>query len=112
MYVTYSKLADLKQYWKASKSSLIVRAHTLGTIHKGKYINMLNELSRYDERRVEKVDVQLDEPRLFSKIINVFNTEMQYSFEELYEILGLHKEDFDRLILRNERAVQKMRISI
>lgn len=112
LYITYGKLADLKQYWKASKSSLIVRAHTLGTIHKGKYINMLNELSRYDERRVEKTDVYLDEPSLFSKIIKVFNSDMQYSFDELYEILGLQKDDFDRYILKNERAVHRMKVSI
>ncbi|MFD1258328.1 helix-turn-helix domain-containing protein [Mucilaginibacter terrae] len=112
LYITYGKLSDLKQYWKASKSSLIVRANALGTIHKGKYINMLNELSRFDERRVEKSDVYLDEPALFKKIIKVFNTDMGYTLEELYEVLGLDKEDFERFIIGNDIRVKRLRISI
>jgi Zn-dependent peptidase ImmA (M78 family) len=111
-YLTYGKLSDLKQYWKVSKSALIRRGYTLGYLRPEKYQSLMIELSRYNERKKEATDVTLDEPRLFDKIIKTFLNHLNYSMDELKAFLGLNSDDFNSSILKNERAVHKMRVFV
>lgn len=93
---TYSRLTDMKLYWKVSKQSLIFRAKDLGIIDDRKFKSLFIELSRYGERKKEKIDVSIDEPRLLKKIIELFEKELNYSRKDLAEnIGGLSMDDFN-----------------
>lgn len=94
IYITFSKLSPLKEYWMVSKSSLIYRAHQLGCISEDKYRNLLIELSRRGERKNEKVEVRFQSPSLLNRIIDFFMTELNYSTGELCDYLSLSLNDF------------------
>lgn len=93
-YLTYSKLSLLKEYWKASKSSIVYRAHQLDCITGDKYKNLQIELSRQGERRKEKVEVKFYSPSLLYKIVDFFMTELQYSTVDLCDYLAISIKDF------------------
>jgi Zn-dependent peptidase ImmA (M78 family) len=93
-YLTYSKLSLLKEYWKTSKSSIVVRAYQLGCINEDKYRNLQIELSRQGERRRERVEVQFQAPGLVYKIVDFFMTELHYSTIDLCEYLAISIKDF------------------
>lgn len=94
IYITYSKLSPLKEYWMTSKSSLIYRAHQLGCIGEDKYKNLLIELSRQGERRHEKVEVKFQNPNLLHRIIDFFRSELNYNTTELCDYLSISLKDF------------------
>ncbi|RZK65379.1 MAG: ImmA/IrrE family metallo-endopeptidase, partial [Pedobacter sp.] len=83
----YSSLDDIKGYWKVSKSSIIYRAKALGCIDTNRYIYLMTELSRYNERRNERSDVDLDSPKLLTLIVNTFYDELGYTDEEFLKAL-------------------------
>lgn len=93
-HLTYSKLSSIKEYWKTSKSSIIVRAHQLDCINDDKYKNLLIELSRQGERRKERVEVQFQNPSLLNNIIDFFKSELNYSILELCDYLSISMKDF------------------
>lgn len=109
--LTYAKLADIKGYWKVSKSSIIYRAHKLGCIDKSRYIYLMTELSRYNERKAEKHDIPMEEPKLLKLITKTFYESLEYTDEEFMSALTINKNDFDFFIL-NKNKVHKMRIAI
>lgn len=109
--LTYAKLADIKGYWKVSKSSIIYRAHKLGCIDMNRFIYLMTELSRYNERKAEKNDVPMEEPKLLKLITNTFHDSLGYTNEEFMSALTINKEDFEFFIL-NKKSHTKMRIAI
>src|SRR5690242_6908075 len=66
--LTYSKLTNIKNYWRVSKRAIIYRAHELSCINEKKYKSLMIELSRYGERTKEKYDVEIEEPRIVKQI--------------------------------------------
>ena len=109
--LTYSKLADIKGYWRVSKSSIIYKAHILGCIDTNRYIYLMTELSRYNERKTEKSDVPLDAPKLLSLITETYHNTLGYSDNEFMATLSINKTDYDALIL-NKRKIAKLRIAV
>lgn len=109
--LNYAKLADIKGYWKVSKSSIIYRAHKLGCIDKHRYIYLMTELSRYDERRSEKTDVPLDSPKALRNVAKFFYDSLGYDDNEFMSALSINKQDFDFFIL-NKKNSSKMRIAV
>jgi len=92
---TYSKLTDLKIYWKVSKQSLIYRAKDLKIIDESKFRSLFIELSRYGERKVEKIQVPLDKPVLLNKIIDVHLNQLGFTMKQLAEtVAALEEPDF------------------
>lgn len=109
--LNYAKLADIKGYWKVSKSSIIYRANKLGCIDKNRFIYLMTELSRYDERRVEKVDVPLEDPKLLKNITKTFHDTLGYSDEEFMSALKINRSDYDHFILKR-KPTTKMRVAV
>lgn len=108
----FSMLSDLKSYWKVSKSALIKRAHDLKYIDSTKYNTMMIELSRIGERKHEKTTIELDQPRLLNLIIKTYLENLEYTREELLNILRISNEDFDRFLLGKDVNNSRMRIAI
>ncbi|HEY1062931.1 MAG TPA: XRE family transcriptional regulator [Daejeonella sp.] len=108
--LTYSKLTDLKNYWNVSKSAIIRRASDLGCITKDKYTHLMIELSRYNERKSEKTDVPLDEPKILKKMVDSYLNDMGYTKDELMKSLTINEEDFSRFLVRDN--VRRLQIAI
>ncbi len=96
--LTYSKLADLKLYWKVSKSALIRRAFDTSNITPEKYQNLMIELSRFNERKQERNDVTLDDPALVRKIIRIHCEQLNYNIDEIRSNMSISKNDFDDIV--------------
>jgi len=94
-----SILGDLKSFWKVSKAFLIKRAYDLHYIDSSKYTNMMIELSRMGERKVEKREVSLDSPRLLSMVINAYLEDLNYTKQELCDVLCITPEDLSGFLL-------------
>jgi Zn-dependent peptidase ImmA (M78 family)/DNA-binding XRE family transcriptional regulator len=93
--LTYSRLTDLKLYWKASKQAIIYRAKDLGIISEVKFRSLFIELSRFGERKKEKIEIDIDQPILLKKIIEVHETDLKYSKQFIAEnIFGISEADF------------------
>jgi Zn-dependent peptidase ImmA (M78 family)/transcriptional regulator with XRE-family HTH domain len=108
----YSSLNDLKMFWKVSKAALIYRAHQLKYIDKSKHTNMMIELSRFGERRREKLDVPLDSPFILSQIIKIYQSELEYSVKEICSMISISPQDFYTYILGNEVVESRLRIVV
>lgn len=109
--LSYSRLTDLKNYWNISKSAIIRRAFDTGCINKDRYTYLMIELSRYNERKSEKYDVPLDEPKLFKKIVDSYFLHLGYTQDELMKSLSITKEDFDNYILKKNN-VFKLQVAV
>ncbi|RPD39448.1 XRE family transcriptional regulator [Chitinophaga barathri] len=93
--LTYSRLSDLKLHWKVSKQAIIYRAKDLGIIDDVKFKTLFIELSRFGERKKEKLEIQIDEPKLLKMIINAFEKHLGYTTKSLAEnIAGLNESEF------------------
>lgn len=94
--LTYSKLSDHKIYWKVSKQAIIYRAKDVGAITDTKAKNLFIELSRFGERKNEKIQISIDTPTLFSKILQFHEKELGLSRKEIAENLaGITEIDFN-----------------
>jgi Zn-dependent peptidase ImmA (M78 family)/transcriptional regulator with XRE-family HTH domain len=93
--LTYSKLTELKLYWKVSKQAIIYRAREVGAISDSKFKSLFIELSRYGERKKESIEIAIDKPVLFKKIIDVHQKQLGYSSKTIAEdILHISEKDF------------------
>lgn len=94
--LTYSKLTELKLYWKVSKQAIIYRAKAIGAISDSKFKHLFIELSRFGERKRETIEIALDMPVLFKKIISVYENELTYSRKAIAEdVFGISEQDFN-----------------
>jgi Zn-dependent peptidase ImmA (M78 family) len=109
--LTYSALTDIKGYWKVSKSAIIYRAKALSCIDQNRYIYLMTELSRYNERKSERTDVFLDKPVLLDLIVKSFHDDLNYTDEEFMRALKINIKDYETLIV-NRKKVVKLRIAI
>ncbi|HWK03751.1 MAG TPA: XRE family transcriptional regulator [Puia sp.] len=93
--LTYSKLTELKLYWKVSKQAIIYRAREVGAINDSKFRSLFIELSRYGERKKETIEIGIDKPVLLKKIIDVHQQQLGYSIKSIAEeIMGISEKDF------------------
>ncbi len=92
---TYSRLTELKLYWKVSKQALIYRAKDLGIITPQKFTTLFVELSRNGERKRESLEVPIDEPRLFKEVLQLWGSDLQKPERQLIdELIGVPFSDF------------------
>jgi len=103
-YLRFSNLGDLKLYWKVSKSALLYRAKAIGSIDSHKYTNLMIELSRSGERKVESIDVNIDSPQLLQKIYDVYLNELGYTTDELAKSISISIKDLNKFILNSNNV--------
>lgn len=106
--LTYRKLGMLKLYWNVSKRALVYKAKTIGCVTDKKYTSLMIELSRYGERTHEKIDVDIDEPKILKQLFDIHTNHFQYSAGELSDILSISERDI--LKLQTVHNIKKMRI--
>lgn len=93
--ISYSKLDDLKLYWKVSKQAILFRARECGAINETRFKTLFIELSRRGERKNERINLSIDKPTLFNKIFKTFEDQIHYTKKQIAEeIIGISEADF------------------
>lgn len=110
--VTYSKLSDLKRYWKVSKSSILYRAKKLKTIDESRYRNLMIEMSRQGERMEERDILPSEHGTITHRLIDLHFEDLGYSKEEILQMLCISEEDFDSHFKNKPVPVKKLKLFI
>ena len=84
-----NELGNFKNYWLTSMSSIIRRAKDLKCIDDYKYKYFLIEMSRNGFTKKEPIEVYIDKPTCLKNAINIFKTDLAYSFEDFSKYTAL-----------------------
>ena len=98
-YLNFSKLGDLKRYWKVSMKSLVYRAKILKTITEKQYRNFQINFSRKKININEPILLPEEEPFLIKEIIRLHLQNLNYSIDELSDSLFLLRQEFEELFM-------------
>jgi Zn-dependent peptidase ImmA (M78 family)/DNA-binding XRE family transcriptional regulator len=93
--ITLDSAALAKELWGVSIAALVRRARDLGVIDDRRYKNLYIEISKRGWRREEPVELDREHPRLLSSMINYHFEQLDYSPEELAEMLGFSLKTFE-----------------
>lgn len=91
--VTIDHMLQLKPYWKVSMQALIRRARDIGEISDRQYTSLFQTLSRVGYRKREPFPIPTEKPDLVRRLRNYYKEELNYSDEELAELVRLHPRD-------------------
>jgi Zn-dependent peptidase ImmA (M78 family) len=94
MNLKYSQLGILKTYWKVSKAALVYRAKETLSISHARYINLNIELSKNGEKKKETGFIDIIPPTLIPQIISAYENDLNYSLNEILNLLCLNKTDY------------------
>lgn len=91
--VDFSSLGILKQRWRVSMKSLLVRAHSLGTIKDATYKNMMINYSKRKYNQGEPLPLMLEEPLLFEHTIKLLANN-GFSERDLMDLMHINERDY------------------
>lgn len=93
MPVTIEHLIHLKPAWKVSIQALIRRSYDIGMISERKYTSLFQMMSRAGYRKEEPFTISREEPSLFRTILKLYQVELQFSVEEIANLLSMNKQE-------------------
>lgn len=108
--LTFGMLGNLKSYWQVSMRSLIYRAEHLRIISPVRAKNLYIELSRLGFVKNEPGLVDFDEPNIVKKAIQLLQTELGYTHEEIANDLALSDDDFKSIFLGIEQKIVQLKL--
>lgn len=91
--LTAEKLCNLKIYWKVSIKSIIFRAKTLGCLSGDQYKRWLTLYNKYKWYAGEPYEFAIDKPKLLDKVFELHLDELEYSEEELLNMMNITQSD-------------------
>jgi len=102
--LTFSRLADLKRYWKVSMQAIIMKAGHLNAITQNQKQYLWRTISARGYRLSEPMEptIKDEEPTLLKQIINLYKKELDYSEEELAQLIFLRSNDYKKFELENK----------
>ena len=94
--LTFQKLAGLKLEWKVSMQALITRAYQLEAISNRQRQSMFARLAQsgYRTREPATLDPPVEKPSWMMHLARRHYNELQYSHEELAQLLNINDADF------------------
>ena len=101
----YKDLGMKKFYWKVSKAAIIYRAKELKCISEQTSRYLYVTLGRYGERKNESVQVPIDSPKIVNRMFELHISELNYSMEELSNIVGLMPDEINSNLLNENNSV-------
>lgn len=107
-FLTFSKLGELKRYWKVSMKSLVYKAHFLKVINQTQYRNLQINFSRKKINKSEPIPLPEEKVYIKNEIIRLHIEELGYSKEELARVLHLNKPEFEERFICSERPKLKV----
>lgn len=90
-------LAQLKLHWRVSMQALLSRALSVGRITKSQSTRLWKLISMYGYRRCEPNGFPLEQPGLLAEMVRVHTTDLDFTLEELCNLLGIEAEEVRRL---------------
>jgi len=99
--LTFSKLPQLKRYWKVSMAALLKRALDIGAITKNQSTYLWRQLAAAGYRTHEpaELDIPFEQPILMRELTEKHLQELGYSREDLKWILRLNDNEFHAFYL-------------
>lgn len=93
--ISLSRLAVLKQYWKASMAAILKRAQDLGAItaSEARHLWVLMAKAGYKTREPVELDIQGETPRTLQELIEIHQEQLGYSLGDLAQTLALEEEE-------------------
>ena len=88
-------LAELKRRWNVSMRSLIRRAKDLNTISQDTYRYFQMDFSRRKYNKNEPVPLPAEMPSLVKSTLSLYREELNYSDEDLLEVMKINKQDYE-----------------
>lgn len=85
----FQDLPSLKYYWKISKAAILYRAKDIGAINENTYVYYNITLGRLGERKQEKELIDIDQPSIVKKMLDLHTSELGYDQKELSVLLGV-----------------------
>jgi Zn-dependent peptidase ImmA (M78 family) len=84
----------LKSKWRVSMAAIVKRAYDLGVIPKSKYSSLFREINYRGMRFEEPIDLAEEKPSLFSRILEMYRSQLGYSINELCRLLNILPKHF------------------
>lgn len=108
--LNFEALAAHKAYWKMSMGSILYKAKHLDLLSENQYRYWMMKFSKfgYNKREPISTDIPLEEPSLFIEILKLYFDELDYSEDDLADVLRIGKYDFARWYLGTERKRLKL----
>lgn len=90
------KLANLKQTWKMSMASILVRAERLSTISNRKYRYLWSQMSKagYKTQEPKGLQIPREKSQILDKLIKLHIDELDYDLETLSRAVNLNVSEF------------------
>ncbi len=97
------KLANLKRYWKVSMAALLKRAEELHTLSPNQARYLWSQMSKagYKTREPIELDVSGEQPRLLHELIESHQKELEYTVEDLRQLIPLNDEELWKFYLQD-----------
>lgn len=94
-----AKLGEMKLYWRVSMSAIIRRAKELAmlTINQYTYLNRQMSVKGYRTREPAEFDIPKETPTIIKQIIDLHINQLNYSKEELANMLKLFPNDLEAM---------------
>jgi Zn-dependent peptidase ImmA (M78 family) len=97
--LTLAVLASLKPEWKVAMQALLVRAETLGVVtrNQSKYLWQQISARGWRLREPPELDFAHEEPRVLQSILKTHLSHLEYSVEDLANMVRIHQPEFTEL---------------
>lgn len=95
-YPSLGKLARVKSYWKVSIKALIYNAFELKLITPAQYRGLNVNYSKAGYSKGEPFPIAVEEPRLFSEMVEHHMQELGYTLIEMAHLLRMEPNEFQR----------------
>ncbi|WP_198555290.1 XRE family transcriptional regulator [Siphonobacter sp. SORGH_AS_0500] len=94
-------LANLKLYWRVSMRAMIYKAESrdLITVNQAKYLWRQMSANHYNKTEPPNLDIPPEEPSLIREIINLYQSELDYTQEEIAKLIYLNIDEFKQQYL-------------
>ena len=106
--ISFQKAFELKQIWKVSMQAIIHRAFHLDRITYNTHRYLQTQINKYRWRKNEPYEFKLEAPNLLKQIIRLYKEELDYSLQDIYNIVKLSENDFNRYFLDKKPEARPM----
>jgi len=100
--LSIERLAELKMQWKVSMQMILYRAEKLGTITNSQYRLLITQMNKYGYKVNEPQYFSKEIPTLISEVVESHLNDLNYTMDELSEILCLHESEIRDFYLNME----------
>ncbi len=107
--LSIEKLACLKMRWKTSMQALLYRANTLQKIAERNKQYLWMQICKAGYRVNEPIEIEFEKPTLYQEIIDTHIEDLNYSIEELCDVVCMHEDEFEKIYFNKEQNLRLLK---